>query len=92
MFLLLPFALYFLDLSVKNAGTYARVQECLSQVSYKLLLWMFLAALTYHLLAGIRHMIMDLGFGESLECGRRSALWVIILAVIFTLLLGIWIW
>ena len=46
-------------------------------------LWLWLAAFGYHLLAGLRHLVMDLGWAESLPAARRSAMLVLILAVIF---------
>lgn len=92
LFLLLPLFLYFLDLSLKSAGSYGHLLTVLRDPFYKLVLWVFSAAVVYHLLAGIRHMIMDLGYGESLCTGRRSAILVISLAVILTIFLGIWIW
>ena len=72
--------------------SFAGVHHQLESPYYKLLLWAFAAALIYHVLAGIRHIIMDMGFGEELDSGRRSAILVISLAVILTILLGIWIW
>lgn len=92
MFLLLPFILYLFGMSLKSAESYAQLQTALTCVYCKLLLWAFSAAMVYHLIAGIRHMIMDLGYGESVCAGRRSAVLVIALAVILTILLGIWIW
>jgi succinate dehydrogenase / fumarate reductase cytochrome b subunit len=58
----------------------------------KLVFWGFGSAWSYHVMAGIRHMLMDIGIGEGLEAGRRSAVLVIALAVISTLFLGMWIW
>lgn len=92
LFLLLPLMLYFLNGSLKNAGTFLDMQQLLMQPWAKLLVWVFLAALNYHLLAGIRHMIMDCGYGEGVCAGRRSALAVIALAVVFSIGLGIWLW
>ncbi|CDZ75891.1 Succinate dehydrogenase cytochrome b556 subunit [Legionella massiliensis] len=92
MFLLLPYVLYLLHLSLKSAESFGQFQQMLTSPYCKLLLWAFTVALVYHLLAGIRHMIMDLGYGESVCAGRRSAVLVIALAVILTIFLGIWIW
>ena len=92
LFLLLPVMLCLLQCSLKNADSFAAVQLRLANVSIKLVVWAFLAALVYHLIAGIRHMVMDLGYGEEVATGRRSAIFVIALAVILTILLGIWIW
>ncbi len=92
LFLLLPFMLYFLRLSLSSEASFTYLQNLLHAVSYKLLILCFWAAFIYHLLAGMRHMLMDLGFLEHLKSGRKSAITVIILAFIFTFGLGLWIW
>lgn len=92
LFLFLPLMLYFLSLSLNGAESFAHFQQMLTSPMYKLVIWVFCAALTYHLLAGIRHMIMDLGVGEGVCAGRASAIVVIVLAVILTIFLGFWIW
>lgn len=91
LFLLLPLMLYFLSLSLQTAASFEQLQVTLASVYCKLLLWAFSAALIYHILAGIRHVLMDVGLGEQLSTARRSAMTVIILAVISTIGLGIWI-
>jgi succinate dehydrogenase / fumarate reductase, cytochrome b subunit len=92
LFLLLPFVLFILSLSLHSEDHFTQMKIMLTNPYYKLMLWMFAAAFMYHLFAGIRHMIMDLGFGEELCASRRSAVLIIVLGVISTLLLGIWIW
>lgn len=92
LFLLLPLMLYYLHLSLAGPESFANLQLTLASPIHKLLMWAFLAALTYHLLAGIRHLLMDIGFGEQLHQGRQSAALVIGCSVIIVLLLGIWIW
>lgn len=92
LFLLLPVMLYFLTLSLGSPESFAHLQHLFTFVHFKLILWAFSAAMIYHLLAGIRHMIMDLGYGEELNAGRLSANIVIVLAVILTIFLGLWIW
>lgn len=92
LFLLLPLILYFLSLSLENAESFANLQTLLTNPFAKVVLWAFSAALVYHLLAGIRHLLMDLGIGEHLSEGRHTAIFVIGCSVVLTLLLGIWIW
>ncbi|WP_094090021.1 succinate dehydrogenase, cytochrome b556 subunit [Legionella clemsonensis] len=92
LFLLMPAMLYFLALSLQSENSFIELQQKLAHPFHKLVLWAFGAALVYHLLAGIRHLLMDLGYGEQLKSGRRSAIIVIVLSIILTLLLGIWIW
>jgi len=92
LFLLLPVMLYFLNLSLQSGASFDQLQIVLARPHYKLLLWVFSAALIFHILAGIRHLLMDVGFGEGLTSGKQSAVTVIALAAILTIFLGIWIW
>lgn len=92
LLLLLPLMIYFLDLSLKSVDSYADLQILLTRPYCKLVLWFFGAALTYHTLAGIRHLLLDLGFGEHLSAGRRSAIILIALSMVLTIFLGIWLW
>ena len=52
----------------------------------------FLAALFYHLLAGIRHLVMDAGIGEGLIQARLSAALTMLLAGLLTAWMGIYLW
>lgn len=92
LFLFLPILLFLFGLSLKSESAFAQVKSLLTQPFYQVVVWAFCSALTYHLIAGIRHIIMDLGFGEELGAGRRSAGFVIVLAVIMIIILGFWIW
>lgn len=92
IFLLLPFMLYLLQLSLKSSASFDDCLMMLSMIEYKFLVWVFLAAFFYHLIAGIRHLMMDLGFGESLNAGRISAILVMLLGVVMTILVGVWLW
>jgi len=93
LFLLLPFMLYLLAQSLESPKTFTQLHlNIAGNIGYKLAMWVFLASLTYHLLAGIRHMIMDLGWGEELSAGRKSALLVIILSIVLAVFEGIWLW
>lgn len=92
LFLLLPVMLFILCKSLQSEEIFAQTKTMLTNPGYKLVLWAFSAAMIYHVLAGIRHILMDMGFGEHLQAGRRSSILVIVLAVILTIFLGIWIW
>jgi len=58
----------------------------------KLILWAILAALSYHLVAGLRHLMMDLGFWEEKESGKASAKVALALSVVLIVLAGVWLW
>jgi succinate dehydrogenase / fumarate reductase cytochrome b subunit len=84
--------LYGLDLSLTSEEGFAQVQDCLSSPLAKLIIWGLLSALLYHLVAGIRHLVMDAGVGESLEGGKLGSKIVLVISVVLILLAGVWIW
>lgn len=92
MFVLLPVMLCYLEHSLRSPESFDILRMHMTNPWVKLVCWGFASAWSYHVIAGIRHMLMDIGIGEGLVAGQRSAVLVITLAVISTLLLGMWIW
>jgi succinate dehydrogenase / fumarate reductase cytochrome b subunit len=92
LFLAMPFLLWALDRSLASEEGFEQVRAVMAAPLAKLITWLILAALLFHLFAGIRHLIMDLGWGESLQAGRRSAGAVFAVFVVSILLAGVWIW
>jgi succinate dehydrogenase / fumarate reductase cytochrome b subunit len=90
LFLLFPLLLYFAHLSVQSEASFLHLMSVFNHPAGKFFAWVFLSALIFHLLAGIRHIFMDLGVGETLSAGRQSALVVIVSSFIFSILLGLW--
>ena len=84
--------LYALDKSLSSEEGFAEVQACLTSPLAKLIIWGLLSALLYHLVAGVRHLIMDMGVGESLEGGKLGSKIVIVVSAVLIVLLGVWIW
>lgn len=85
--------LWALDTSLSSPEGFAAVQECFNSAVGKVILLLVLAGLVYHMVAGIRHLIMDAGIGESLEGGRAGAKAAVVVAVVvFVVLAGVWVW
>ena len=70
VFLLIPFLLWMLDVALGSSIGFQYVQTTVTNPIIKLILWLILVALWYHLVAGIRHLLMDIGIGESLKSAR----------------------
>lgn len=92
MFLLLPLAIYLLRESLLSAEGFAHVQALYGAFFVRLALWALASATLFHLFAGIRHLIMDFGWGETVQQGRKTAYAVFILSAIMIVILGVWIW
>lgn len=81
-----------LDASLGSEQSFAEMKECLESPISKVVLWAVLSGLAYHTVAGIRHLIMDMGVGESLEGGRLGAKLVFVFAAVLIALAGVWVW
>ena len=84
--------LWLLDASLASPEGFAAAEEALGGVLAKLIVWGVLAALIYHSLAGVKHIVMDFGIGETMEGGVTGARIVIALSVVLILIAGVWIW
>ena len=84
--------LYLLQLSLESAAGFERVTELLRATPVKLMVWLILAGLLYHLIAGIKHLLMDWGLGESREGALRGAQVTLILALVAAVLSWGMIW
>ncbi|WP_046561002.1 succinate dehydrogenase, cytochrome b556 subunit [Kangiella geojedonensis] len=92
LFIAVPILLWMLQKSFDSAG-YAELQSMFTEsFLWQFILWAILTSVAYHVIAGVRHLLMDLGIGESLEGGRRGAWSVLVLSAIAAALLGVWVW
>lgn len=92
LFLALPFMLWALDRSLASPEGFSEVQGILATPLASLITWAILAALLFHLVAGFRHLLMDMGIGESYEGGRRGAFTVFAVSIVLIVLAGVWVW
>ena len=81
-----------LDASLASPESFAELQDCLASPLAKLVIWAVVAGLIYHSVAGVKHLIMDLGVGETMEGGTRGAQIVLAVSIVLILLAGVWIW
>lgn len=84
--------LWMLDASLESQEGFTAVGNFATNPVCLLVLWAVLAGLAYHMVAGIRHLIMDFGVGESLRGGRIGAILVLVIAAVLIALAGVWIW
>ncbi len=81
-----------LDASLESEESFASLKESMQNPLYQFFIWGTIAALAYHLVAGVRHLLMDVGIGETLEGGQNGAKIVIFVSVILIVLAGLWVW
>ncbi|MDU8646104.1 succinate dehydrogenase, cytochrome b556 subunit [Pseudomonas syringae group sp. 26L6] len=92
LFVGIAIMLYAMDKSLASEEGFGEVKACLTSPLAKLIIWGLLSALLYHMVAGIRHLIMDSGVGETLEGGKLGSKIVVAVSVVLILLAGVWIW
>ena len=92
LFLLIPFLLWGFYLSVSSQQNFDDLQQVFTIPWIKFIIWCCLSAFIYHLMAGIRHLLMDIGIGEELKSGRLSAILTIVITLLLIILTGIWLW
>jgi len=92
LFVAVPILLWMLDRSLASPESFAEMKELLDTGLARFVLWGILAALAYHFVAGIKHLIMDWGIGETLEGGRRFAFAGFAIAGVLMVLAGVWVW
>ncbi|MCK9237813.1 MAG: succinate dehydrogenase, cytochrome b556 subunit [Thiopseudomonas sp.] len=84
--------MYGLDKSLTSEQGFAEVKQFMTNPLVKFVVWGLISALLYHLVAGIRHLIMDLGIGGELDAAKLGAKAVLVLSAVLTLIVGVWIW
>jgi len=92
LFLVIPLMLWGLNLSLASPQDFDDIHRLLTTPCAKLMIWAVLSALIYHLVAGVRHLLMDVGIGETLKSGRLGAKLTIIISLVLIVLIGIWLW
>jgi len=89
LFLSVPVLLNLWQASLASPDSFRAMQDSLG---LKLVLFFFCAAYAYHLLAGLRFLLLDLHWGLSLKSARLSSWAVLGSFLLSAILLGIWLW
>lgn len=94
MFLLLPFVIWLFDASVSSEISHARLMRLFAEGGVvpgwllKLVVLALIWAYLHHLIAGLRHLWMDVRHAVSKEFGRRSAAVTLVVSLAITLALA----
>lgn len=81
-----------LNASLESAESFAELKATFDNGLAKVIIWLILSALGYHLVAGIKHLFMDAGIGESKEGGKVGAIITLVGGAIVIALAGVWVW
>lgn len=92
MFFALLFVIWAWAVSVSSNEGFDLVKEVMAGVLGKIVAIGTLSALIYHILGGVRHVIMDAGHWEEIQSGNNSAKVMIALWVVVTIVVGVVLW
>lgn len=81
-----------LDMSLSSQESFDALVTILSSTMAKAALWIFLVVFSYHALAGIRHLIMDMGVGEDFKGGALGARILFVAAAFAAVAWGVVLW
>jgi succinate dehydrogenase / fumarate reductase cytochrome b subunit len=89
MFLLLPFILYLLELSITSEVSFNNLRAIVSHWFVKLIILALSWAYLHHFAAGIRHLFMDMHMALTKDGSRHSAASVLAISLFLTLLVAL---
>ncbi len=85
--------LWLLEGSLDSEQSFNDVKALFNNPLCQFIVWASLAALAYHAVVGIRHLVMDFGLGEdSFESGRTTAWVALVVAVVVIALVTGWVY
>lgn len=91
LFVGLAFGLYALDMSLSSEEGFESLKGMIKSPVGMFITWGLLSALAYHFVAGIKHLIMDFGVGETIEASKFASRLTILISAILIFLAGIWV-
>ena len=70
--------MWILDKSLSSPEGFDYVKNVVfGNIAVRFVVWVFVAGMIYHFIAGVKHLLADLGFAEELQSGRTAAfVWV----------------
>lgn len=95
LFIIIGPILWLLKLSLSSNNEFCKIYDFLLKNYHilKFLFWIITITIIYHIVAGIRHMLMDFGYlHQTLLIGKISAKIIFILTILLSVLSGILIW
>jgi len=92
LFFAVAFMLTALSTSLESEQGFESLVGAFDNGLVKFIAWGILSALGYHFVAGIKHLLMDMGIGETKESGRAGAMITLVLGVVVIVLAGVWVW
>lgn len=86
LFLAFPLGVWALSVSLSDETGFQRVADWVTHPLSKLVVLLMVWAFVHHLLAGLRHLALDVHWGVERHQSRRTSMAVMLLAAMITLI------
>ncbi|MEC6814048.1 succinate dehydrogenase cytochrome b556 subunit [Photobacterium toruni] len=91
-FVAIAILLWFLHLSLSSPDGFATAVSMTESWLVKFVLWGILTALFYHIVLGVRHLLMDMGYFEEMDTGLSSTKVSFVIVAILSVFAGVLVW
>ena len=88
LFLLIPVMLWLLQNSLASPESFETVFD---NVFIRFLAWIFVAAIAYHFVMGVKHLFADNGQNEELQLARMASVVSLVIAAILIVASFVWV-
>ena len=88
LFLLIPVMLWLLQNSLASPESFETVFD---NVFIRFLAWIFVAAIAYHFVMGVKHLFADNGQNEELQSARMASVVSLVIAAILIVASFVWV-
>lgn len=88
----MAFALYLLDMALSSEQGFAEASTLINGTPVKLAVLFLIFALTYHLVAGIKHLLLDFHIGDTFEAAQVGSGIVVASSILITGVIGLNLW
>ena len=92
VFFSIPILLGILSCSLESESSFNELKDTLDGFFVTMVVWGAVGALLYHIVAGVKHLFMDFGIGETLEGGLKGARITIVVSAVLIIFMGVWLW
>ena len=92
LFLAVGYFLYLLQWALPSAEGFEQARSMLSQPLHQFTLFICLSALAYHLVLGVRSLLLDFHIGVTLDGSKIATITCLTLFSVLAVLIAIWIW
>lgn len=88
LFLLIPVMLWLMQTSLASPESFETVFD---NILVRFVAWVFVAAISYHFVMGMKHLLADVGMHEDIKSGRTAAVVGFVIAAILIVASFIWV-